>query len=63
MTLAGTQANETGAKLQTHPPVRLGMLSKPFAGYRLLFTEHPGRTPSNGVISHVARSIQAELLR
>jgi hypothetical protein len=60
---AGTQATEAGAKLQVQPPVRLGMFSTPLAGYRLLFTEQPGRTPSSGVISRLSRSIQAELLR
>ncbi len=62
-TATGTQASETGAKLQVHPAVRLGMFSTPLAGYRLLFTEQPGRTPRSGVISRLSRSIQAALLR
>ena len=59
----GTQAKETGAKLQVHPAVRLGMFMTPLAGYRLLFTEQQGRTPKSGVIFRLSRSIQAELLR
>ena len=49
--------------MQVQPSVRLGTFSTPLAGYRLLFTEQPGRTPRSGVILRESRSIQAELPR